>query len=96
MRIEQRRYTAQTKIDAVDQVIRAGLSIRQVANQYEMPYQTLDTWVRKARLGQMPKVGRSVSEQEAETSRLRAQVARLTVERDILKKAAAYFAKDAL
>lgn len=93
----RRIYTAQTKEDAVGQVIRAGLSAGQVARTYEMPVQTLENWVRKARLGQTPKpASAAVSDQSAEISRLKALRARLTMERDILKKATAYFAKDAL
>ena len=93
----KRDYTAQTKIDAVGQVIKAGLSTRQVARSYDMPQQTLEYWVRKAKRGDSPRVGAiSISEQEAEISRLKALCARLTMERDILKKATAYFAKDAL
>jgi transposase len=94
-RANRREYTAQTKIDAVGQVIKAGLSVRQVASSYEMPEQTLENWVRKAKRGDMPKAV-SVSEQEAEISRLKALCVRLTMERDILKKATAYFAKDVL
>jgi transposase len=94
-RANRREYTAQTKIDAVGQVIKAGLSVRQVASSYEMPEQTLEYWVRKAKRGDMPKAA-SVGDQEAEISRLKALCARLTMERDILKKATAYFAKDVL
>ena len=93
----RRKYTAQTKQDAVGQVMRAGLSAGQVARTYEMPVQTLENWVRIAKRGDTPKIGSaSVGDQEAEISRLKALCARLTMERDILKKATAYFAKDAL
>ncbi|MDI9334390.1 MAG: transposase [Cytophagales bacterium] len=47
---ENRRiYTAQTKQDAVGQVMRAGLLLGQVARAFEMPIQTLENWVRSAR-----------------------------------------------
>lgn len=96
-RAVRRDYTAQTKIDAVGQVIKTGLPARQVARYYEMPVQTLENWVRKAKRGDMPRVGSVlVGDQEAEISRLKALCARLTMERDILKKATAYFAKDIL
>ncbi len=94
-RSNRREYTAQTKIDAVGQVIKAGLPLRQVARSYDMPEQTLENWVRKAKRGDMHKA-LSVSDQDAEISKLKALCARLTMERDILKKATAYFAKDAL
>ena len=95
----RRTYTAQTKIDAVGQVLRAGLPLAQVARSYEMPEQTLDNWIRRAKRGDAPKAeahAHSDSELVAENARLKAQCARLTMERDILKKATAYFAKDAL
>lgn len=92
----RREYTAQTKADAVGQVLKAGLPLRQVARSYEMPQQTLENWVRIAKRGDAPKLSASVSEQEAEISKLKALCARLTMERDILKKATAYFARDVL
>lgn len=97
----QRKYTAQTKADAVGQVLKAGLPKAQVARSFEMPEHTLDNWVRKAKNGTLviptgTSVRASISEQEAEISKLKALNARLTMERDILKKATAYFAKDVL
>jgi transposase len=96
----KRKYTAQTKNDAVVQVITAGISLAQVARTYEMPIQTLDKWVRTARqnagstsTSSKPQV---ISDEQALISRLKAENARLTMERDILKKATAYFAKDSL
>ena len=41
----RRKYAAQTKIDAVGQVIKAGLPLRQVARSYDMPEQTLENWL---------------------------------------------------
>ncbi len=96
----RRVYTQQTKADAVGQVIKAGLPMSQVARSFEMPEQTLDNWVRKAKRGDKAKLNASakapISEQEAEISKLKALCSRLTMERDILKKATAYFAKDVL
>lgn len=96
----KRIYTQQTKADAVGQVLKARLPMSQVARSFEMPKQTLDNWVRQAKAGSAGKAGAGVelgvSEQEQEISRLKALCARLTMERDILKKATAYFAKDVL
>jgi transposase len=98
--VNRREYTPQTKADAVGQVIKAGLPMGQVARNFEMPKQTLQNWVRQAKSGDVPKINASgkapISEQEAEISRLKAACARLTMERDILKKATAYFARDVL
>ncbi|MEN9587869.1 MAG: hypothetical protein RIT15_1444 [Pseudomonadota bacterium] len=71
--------------------------VQQVARSYDMPVQTLGKWVSKARSGEKPRQEATpVSDQSAEISRLKALCARLTMERDILKKATAYFAKDSL
>jgi transposase-like protein len=87
----RREYTAQTKADAAGQVLKAGLRRKQVARSFEMPEHTLDNWVRNAKngngsvaAGTPAKV--SISEQDAEISKLKALCARLTMERDILKK----------
>ena len=62
-----------------------------------MPYQTLDNWMRADNLGKLSGSGeRVVTLEQMELARLRAENARLKMERDILKKAAAYFAKDHL
>jgi transposase len=101
----RRQYTAQTKIDAVGQVIQAGLKPALVARNYDMPTQTLENWVRRARKQTTTAVtsassGRSaralVTDADAIISKLKADCARLTMERDILKKAADTFARDSL
>ena len=70
-----------------------------VARSLEMSPKTLANWVYRARHGQAllkrPPV-KPVSELEAEVARLRQENARLRVEKDLLKKAAAYFAKESM
>ena len=62
-----------------------------------MPHQTLDNWLRADNSGKLSVAGeRIVTPEQMELARLRAENARLKMERDILKKAAAYFAKDHL
>ena len=59
-----------------------------------MPKQTLDNWVRLAHKSQLKGAGdKPVSPEQMELARLRAENARLTMERDILGKATAYFAR---
>ncbi len=65
----------------------------------EMSSSTLGKWVSQARKGQSVSARSArapVGEMEAEVSRLRQEVARLKVENEILKKAAAYFAKESM
>ena len=62
-----------------------------------MPHLTLDNWLRADSSGKLSGAGeRIVTPEQMEIARLRAENARLKMESDILKKAAAYFAKDHL
>jgi transposase len=59
--------------------------------------QTLDNWVRLSKKGALKGAGdKPVSPEQMELARLRAENARLRMERDILKKATAYFARESL
>lgn len=94
-----RRYTPEFREAAVRQVIDGGRGITAVARSLEMSPKTLANWVYRARKGQaLPRRGtaHAVSDEQAELSRLRQENARLKMERDILKKAAAYFAKESM
>ena len=60
-----------------------------------IPKQTLENWVRQAAKGKLAGAGaKPVSAKQMELARLRAELARVKMERDILKKAAAYFARE--
>ena len=66
-----------------------------------IPKASLGNWVRQAAKGTLSGAGgddkaAKVSPEQMEIARLRAEVARLRMERDIAKKAAAYFAQDTL
>lgn len=94
-----RRYTPEFREAAVRQVIDGGRSMSAVARSLEMSVKTLAGWVYRARKGQaLPGRGSAhgVSEEQSEISRLRQENARLKMERDILKKAAAYFARESM
>jgi transposase-like protein len=61
------------------------------------PKQTLSNWARLAARGELQGVGeRPVNAEQMELARLRAELARVKMERDMLKKATAYFAKESL
>jgi transposase len=94
-----RKYTDEYRDTAVKQVIEGGRSLRQVARSLEMSPGTLANWVAKERKGEPQSkrpVGKPMNELEAEVSRLRQEVARLRIEKEILKKAAVYFAKESM
>jgi len=92
-----RKYTAEFRDSAVKQVLEGGRAMAAVARSLEMSNKTLANWVYLARKGQglvNRRPAEPVSELQAELSRLRQENARLRVEKEILKKAAAYFARE--
>jgi transposase len=97
-RTTKRQYTAEFRAEAVKLVLEQKVGLAEVARRLDLPAKSLANWVRAARAGERIDEHRAhpVTDLEAENSRLRAENARLKMEREILRKAAAYFAKDAL
>jgi transposase len=92
------KYTQEFKIEAVRQV-KAGQSVSVTAKVLGIPKASLSNWVRQSAKGVLSGAGDkpvAVTAEQMELARLRAEVARLRMERDIAKKAAAYFAQDTL
>lgn len=95
-KIPKQAYTAEFKELAVKRVT-GGESIAVVVKELGLGDQTLRNWVKAAAEGKLKGAGSKVVTPEAmELSRLRAEVARLKRENEIIKKAAAYFARDVL
>ena len=89
------RYTLEFKREAV-RLVEGGQSIAAAALTLGVVAQTLFNWVKAQRQGKLTAVdSKPVSAEQMEISRLRAELARVTMERDILGKATAYFAKAA-
>lgn len=87
-------YTLAYKLEAV-RLVQGGQPCSVTAKILGIPNQTLDSWVRQAAKGALTGAGaRPVSAEQMELARLRAELARVKMERDILKKAAAYFARE--
>jgi transposase len=88
------RFTLEFKQEAA-RLVESGQSQAAVSRSLKVVEQTLGNWVRENRAGSLkgatskPKV----TAEQMEVSRLRAELARVTMERDILGKATAYFAK---
>jgi transposase len=91
-------YTKEFKEEAAKMVTEAGLSIPEVARRVSVSKSTIAYWVKMAKEGILSNDGkqRPVTGEQMEVARLRREVAELRMERDILKKAAAYFAKESL
>ena len=96
-RVPKGVYTKEFKEEAVKLVTEVGLSVPEVAQRLSVGKSTIEYWVRKAREGSLSDQGRkAVTGDEMEMNRLRREVAELKMEREILKKAVAYFAKESL
>ena len=95
-KIPKQEYTAEFKELAVKRV-KDGQGIGPVARDLGLIEQTLRNWVKAAKQGKLNAPGgKAVTPEQMELSRVRAENARLRMENEILKKATAYFAKDAL
>lgn len=90
------KYTLEFKLEAV-RLVKGGQDVAVTARVLDIPKATLSNWVRVAEKGELRGAGdRPVSPEQMELARLRAELARVKMERDILKKATAYFAKESL
>lgn len=95
-RIPKQEYTLEFKALAVQRV-KEGLTVGAAARELGLSEQTLRNWVKAFDAGKLSGVGvKSVTPEQMELSRVRAENIRLKRENEILKKATAYFAKDAL
>jgi transposase len=90
------KYTLEYKLEAL-RLIGAGQSVAVVAATLGVADQTLHNWLKAQREGRLGGPGsKPVSPEQMELARLRAELARTKMELDIVKKAAAYFAKESL
>jgi len=94
-RIPKQEYTVEFKEQAVKHAQAVGIVV--AAQELGLVEQTLRNWVKYAAAGKLSGAGtKPVTPEQMELSRLRAENARLKMHVEILKKATAYFAKDAL
>jgi transposase len=96
-RIPKGMYAPEFRAEAVKLVEATGMSVAGAAKQLSVPKSSLDNWVRASRSGNLAEVGkgqRLPSELELELARTRKELAEVKLERDLLKKCAAYFAKE--
>lgn len=92
----RQNYTKEFKNDAVKLVVEQGYSANEVGRRLGIHQTNVSRWVCEYRQENEPSVngGATRSELEAEVKRLRKETERLRMERDILKKAAAFFANE--
>jgi transposase len=87
-----KRYPEEFKIEAVKQVIDRGYTVSDVAKRLGVTTKSLYAWVK--RYGEPTSDNKALTAQQAELRQLKAQLRRVTEERDILKEAAVYFASE--
>ena len=90
----RRQFTDEFKAGAVRLVLDEGKTIAEVARDLDLTASALSGWVRQARANRDGGKSGLTTEEKAELARLRKENRALRVERDILKKAAAFFAKE--
>ncbi len=93
----RRKFSREFKIEAVRLVTERGVAVAQAARDLDLAEGQLRRWMREltvAPQGAFPGNGQQRADM-AEIAALKKEVAKLKAERDILKKAAAYFARDA-
>jgi transposase len=86
-----KRYTEEFKIEAVKQVTERGYKVTEVSTRLGITTHSLYLWIKRYGLPEREQVANL--DQAAEIRRLKNELNRVTEERDILKKAATYFAK---
>lgn len=89
-------YTKEFKEQAVNMVLQDGLSQIETAERLALSPKTLANWIAAVRAGRTFKESSKSSDAEQELARLRKENKVLRMECEILKKAAAYFAKESL
>lgn len=88
------RFTEEFKAEAIKQVTERGHKVVDVAQRLGVSDKSLYLWIRQSNGKQSSSSNDSVAALKAEMARLKAELKRTTEERDILKKAAAYFARE--
>jgi transposase-like protein len=90
-------YTMELREEAVKLVTEKGLTIPDVGRRLSIPKSTISYWVREEKKGKLSSVGSSrktLTETEMELAKTKRELAQVKMERDFLRKAAAYFAKE--
>ncbi len=98
-RVPQGRYTREFREEAVKMVMEERLSVPEAGRRLSLPPSTITSWVKQFKAGRLKEIGktyRPLTDVEMELARTKKELAEVKMERDILKKAAAYFAKESL
>jgi transposase len=88
------RYSPEFKDEAVRQVLERGYSVTEVSERLGVSAHSLYKWVKAVKPDKSDELGEELKEAKREILKLRAELRRAEEDRDILKKAARYFASD--
>ena len=97
--IPQGRYTKEFREEAVKLVTEEQLSLPEVGRRLSLAPTTIGNWVKASKSGKLGDIGknyRPLTEVEIELARIKKENATLKMENEILKKAAAFFARESL
>jgi transposase len=86
------RYTAEFKAEAIKQITERGHGVVEVSKRLGVSDKSLYAWLKQSQQDDLPNA-KDIVALKLELQRMKAELKRTTEERDILKKAAAYFAK---
>ena len=86
------RYTAEFKAEAIKQITERGHGVVEVSKRLGVSDKSLYAWLKQSQQDDLPN-SKDIVALKQELQRMKAELKRTTEERDILKKAAAYFAK---
>jgi len=95
----QGRYSKEFREEAVKLVTEEGLSVPEAGRRLSLPPSTIVSWVQKFKAGKLGEIGktyRPLTDIEMELAQTKKELFEVKMERDILKKAAAYFARESL
>lgn len=88
------KYPEEFREQAASLVVDGGRGVRDVARELGINHETLPNWVSKTRRDRAAGPAALGTEERLELARLRRRVAELELEKEILKKAAVFFAKE--
>ena len=92
--MSNQRYTPEFKDEAVRQIVDRGYSVAEVSERLGISSHSLYKWVKAIKPDKTEEQAAALIEAKSEILRVRGQLRRTEEERDILKKAARYFARE--
>lgn len=92
--MSSQRFTPEFKDEAVRQIVDRGYSVTEVSERLGVSAHSLYKWVKAIKPDKTEEHAAALIEAKSEVLKLRAQLKRTEEERDILKKAARYFARE--